>query len=353
MLDPPRDMRVVVAGAGALGLSIAVELARAGAVVTVADSAARGDNASGVAAGMLAPAFESVFDEWPGHFDLLMRARDLWPSFAASLGLPIERPGTLAISRDEARIEEWRGALDDLGVTAAVRSRREMARLRPDLAHGLFGLSVEDDWRLDSRRALAALTAEGVRLGVTYVSEAVAGFTAGRAELVDGTVIEADCLVIATGASRTLQTLAPEVGRLTPIKGQILEFACSPGPPEIVRFDGGYVCPTGAGLLLGATMETGRSDTEIDAERTAALRESAALYWPELCDAPSTARVGIRAATGDGLPIVGPSASPNVWLAVGARRNGWLLAPFVARSLVGQMRGGRLRAGALHGKAEG
>ncbi|HXQ45452.1 MAG TPA: FAD-dependent oxidoreductase, partial [Caulobacteraceae bacterium] len=50
--------RVVVAGAGALGASIALVLARAGARVALADPAPQGANASGVAAGMLAPAFE-------------------------------------------------------------------------------------------------------------------------------------------------------------------------------------------------------------------------------------------------------------------------------------------------------
>ena len=45
--------RVTVAGAGALGLCIALELARAGRHVTVCDPAPVGDNASGVAAGML------------------------------------------------------------------------------------------------------------------------------------------------------------------------------------------------------------------------------------------------------------------------------------------------------------
>jgi glycine oxidase len=40
--------------------------------------------------------------------------------------------------------------------------------------------------------------------------------------------------------------------------------------------------------------------------------------------------VGVRASTVDGLPLVGWSDRPGVMLAVGARRNGWLLAPLVA-----------------------
>ena len=44
-----------------------------------------------------------------------------------------------------------------------------------------------------------------------------------------------------------------------------------------------------------------------------------------------TISTGVRAATSDGLPMVGASAAPGVVLAVGARRNGWLLAPLVAQ----------------------
>jgi len=60
---------VTVAGAGALGLCIALELARRGAGVTLCDPAPVGDNASGVAAGMLAPVFETVLDP-DGRADL-------------------------------------------------------------------------------------------------------------------------------------------------------------------------------------------------------------------------------------------------------------------------------------------
>ena len=48
----------------------------------------------------------------------------------------------------------------------------------------------------------------------------------------------------------------------------------------------------------------------------------------------------MRAATPDGLPLVGESGRPGVWLAMGARRNGWLLAPLIAQVLADQLAGG-------------
>jgi glycine oxidase len=52
-----------------------------------------------------------------------------------------------------------------------------------------------------------------------------------------------------------------------------------------------------------------------------------------------TTEVGVRASTPDGLPLVGWSATPGVMLAVGARRNGWLLAPLVADLVAAYLKG--------------
>jgi len=55
------------------------------------------------------------------------------------------------------------------------------------------------------------------------------------------------------------------------------------------------------------------------------------------------ARVGLRPATPDGLPIVGPSAVvPNLMYATGHYRNGVLLAPLTARLVADAMLDGRV-----------
>jgi glycine oxidase len=262
-------VRVIVAGAGALGACVAVALARAGLAVTLADPAGPGHNASGVAAGMLAPAFESLFDDRPEHFALLMEARDLWPAFADSLGVAIERVGAVAVSADAARIEAWRDRLSALGVESRLVSGPDLER--EGLAPGLHGVAHAEDWRLDPRQALDALRAEASRLGVETRLAAVVGFAPGRADLSDGTAVPADALVIASGASRSLLGVAPDLSVLTPIKGHILTLAIETPPRRVVRFEGGYLCPATNGVLLGATMEVGREDTAIDEARVQGL----------------------------------------------------------------------------------
>lgn len=323
-------MRVVVAGAGALGLSIAVELARRGASITIVDPAPPDANASGVAAGMLAPAFECVFDNRPEHFERLMAARELWPDFAAGLGVEIERAGAVAVSTDEARVEAWRESLSALGVASRLAPPAELER--DGLAPG-FGVAQEEDWRLDPRRALNALRAEGSRLGVDARHAAVVAFTPGRAALSDGGIVSADVLVIASGASKSLLDIAPELSALRPIKGHIVTLGAEARRRRVVRFEGGYLCPASDGVLVGATMEAGHDDTVVDAARTGDLIALARRYALDLGDAKATARVGVRASTQGGLPLMSRAAAEGVWLAVGARRNGWLLAPVVARSI--------------------
>jgi len=78
-------MRVVIAGAGALGACLAFALARREARVTLVDPAPEA-SASAVAAGMIAPVFESVLDaDTAVEFELLRRAAGLWDALAAQL----------------------------------------------------------------------------------------------------------------------------------------------------------------------------------------------------------------------------------------------------------------------------
>lgn len=307
--------RIAVAGAGAFGSAIALALARAGLSVTVFDPAAPGDNASGVAAGMLAPVSETLFDEISTpHLDLLRRARDLWPDFIAGLGVEILKDG-VRIEGDAA----WLDEIDARRATLALPTGRD----------GGGALFIDEDWRLDARDALARLRAEATRLGVVFEDGTVETFSDGVLTPSDGRTERFDALVVATGAAERGGALAPETRRLTPIKGQILRLDQGPVVGPVLRGPGVYLSPA-ARAALGATMEFGRADRLPEADKTAPLLAAVQALRPELATTITTTEVGVRASTADGLPLVGWSVRPGVMLAVGARRNGWLLAPLVA-----------------------
>jgi glycine oxidase len=305
---------VIVIGAGVLGLCTAAELASRGHAVTVVDPG--GANASFIAAGMLAPALESLLDDVdPGRAALLKRARDLWPAFAESHGLPLHRDGA-----------EWRGP----DAPAAV------ARLRTlgfDAKAGKDGLTTPDDWRVEPATALAALARTP---GVAVVKGRVARMSGDarrwRVEADDGRTWFAPTVVLATGAAAAIPGLPERVSALVdaiePIRGQLTHVRMDP-PGRTVRAPGLYVAPTAGGAVVGATMEPGRRDLEPDLDEARA-RVEAGLALLGASAEPGLTRVGVRGASPDGLPLAGPSGEPGLHLALAPRRNGWLLGPLVA-----------------------
>ena len=342
--------RVVVAGAGVFGSAVALALARAGAQVSLVDPSAVGDNASGAAAGMLAPAFEALLDpETTARFALLKTARDLWPDFLGEQGAAaadLRRSGALwlALPGDPPDlIEARRAGLEALGARVQPWTAAEVAARAPGVDAAVAGgLFTPEDWRLAPMRALPALQAAAEAAGAVRLCTSVLAFEAGRVRLSDGESLVADQLVVATGADPA--DLAPELGQLSPIKGHILRYAASvlaaKGPTLRCRL--GYAAGGADGLSVGATMEVGLADRVVDPAVVERLRALALAVSPALTAAPFTPLAAVRAASPDGLPLVGPSVRPGVLLTAGARRNGWLLAPLVAQLTAAYLAGGEL-----------
>jgi glycine oxidase len=309
--------RIAVAGAGALGSAVALRLARAGFKVSVFDPAALGDNASGVAAGMLAPVSEALFDPASrGHLPIMRRARDLWSGFAQDLRI---------IARSRGR---------------AVRGFRRLARSGRRTTHRDLGLpdaDTDEDWRVEARPTLDILRQAAEAAGARFETGAVDTFAPGVLTLADGRTETFDALVLATGPGARDGRLAPETEVLAPIKGQILRVSAEAGE-AVVRGEGVYLAP-GEDLAIGATMETGRDDLAPDVSATQGLRAAAWALRPELDLDAAKVEVGVRVTTPDGLPLVGWSAAPGILLAVGARRNGWLFAPLVADMVAAYLNG--------------
>ena len=313
---------ITVAGAGAFGLASALRLAEAGARVRVFDPLQDQPNASGVAAGMLAPGFEVALDPSVcAHLDLLMAGRNLWPELERRLGLVIDRSGAAAIGGADFLHRAAMG-LKSAGLHAGDLPARAIQTLAPGLAPGFSqAVFTREDWRIDAAAALVALRQAAEAAGVEFLPVEALGFEG------------ADWLVIATGAAQDLAVLAPALGQLSPIKGQILRLT-RPYRGITLRAEGGYVVPDAGGTAVGATMQPGRRDLEIDPETLAPLHTLASALFPGEAVGEVRVQTGIRAATPDGLPMVGRDRHPNVILATGARRNGWLLAPLVARIVV-------------------
>lgn len=320
-----KGLRVAVAGGGVFGLASALALARAGAQVSLHDPGPAGANASAVAAGMLAPVSEALTDPTAApHLDLMMAALDLWPDFAQAWNLDLDRRGAVLLG-DEARLAALAQASSTLGLNLPALKADQLPTFPGGYGAAVAGgLRVPIDHRVDAA-SLASLAKAAAALGVGFSPEPPPA--------------EVDWLVVATGPSRDFVARAPELAALEPIKGHILRYGDLAYDGPVLRGPGAYAAPAACGLLIGATMEAGVSAPQVQDEVASALARTAVGVFPELANRPWTAAAGVRAATPDGLPLVGPSRIPGVILAAGARRNGWLLAPLVGAMVCACARG--------------
>ena len=313
---------IAVIGAGVLGLSVAAGLRVRGQDVCVIDPG--GPNASSVAAGMIAPAMESLLDPWEadpvGRAAVLRGARDLWPGFAARHGIELIRDGVDWVGPDP---DDVLARLAALGFAAA---RTEA------------GVFCPEDWRIDPVAALVAL-GQGVERLSGRVAAVRIQAEGWQLTLVDGAELSARAVVLACGTSfpELPEPVTRAVGQVQAIGGR-LAFTPRRLVERPARFAGGYAVPLGEGTVIGATMEAGGLVAEASGLQDALLdRAQQALGLAEI--GPVVWRTGVRGATADGLPLSG-EVLPGLHLALAPRRNGWLMAPAVAARAVAGI-GGR------------
>src|SRR5262249_17834016 len=101
----------------------------------------------------------------------------------------------------------------------------------------------------------------------------------------------------------------------------------------MIRWGSAYFAPRPGGeLVVGATNEDAGFDMSNTPAGLGRLLNDAQQISSHVGGYPILETwTGLRPATPDGLPILGPSAVPGVYYATGHYRNGVLLAPITAR----------------------
>lgn len=330
------NQQMIVVGAGVFALTTALELLAAGCQVTMVRETGLFDSASAAAAGMLAPASEAVADRGMTALDyqLLVYARDHWLGFIEAHGLDvhIERAGTLYASPDrlEAVVDQAL-RLEALGASYERLAPSDARALSPQLMNlGEAILYQHQDWRLDSRRSLEALLDAAKKRGLIERRGRVQKASLRSICLDTGEVLTANRVILAAGWGG--RAFLPQ-GWVTPIRGQLVRFdfyGLGGGP--VLRTPEGYLVPGLDGPIFGATMRLGEAEMIEEVEISKGFARLAAKYCPSLKGSVYEARIGVRATTADGWPLIGQSQEEGPILAIAARRNGWLLG-----ALVGEM----------------
>ena len=317
---------VVIAGAGIIGLSVAIELRRAGASVAVLDRGEPGREASGAAAGML------VADDPETNPSLKPLARmsaAMYPAFVEELELRsginvgLENRGTLYVSK-----------LDD-GLSGAELSPSEVRRLEPGLAE-LPQVCLLEERSVDPRLLVEAALLAARRMGVSVHHQA-----------------RVECVRLAKTLDLEVQTAAGSYSTATfvncagawaseiqgvrvparPVKGQMLTVVARGHElRHIVRSSEVYLLPRTSGrILIGATVEEAGFDKTVQPEAIQKLHQAASRLVPWVGETKMVeAWAGLRPGSPDGLPMIGPGSFPGTYVATGHFRNGILLAPVTA-----------------------
>jgi len=344
----PRPPDIVVVGAGIVGCAITYELARRGASVRIVDERTAGMGATHAAAGILAPHIEG---STPGPFlDLAVRSLNLFDEFiagveeASGISVGYRRTGTLQIAVGDDGMRELRKAAARLqahGLIPGLLDAQTVHAEEPHLSDDVVGgLVVPMHGFVAAGDLVRALTGAARRYG----AEVIEGSRVRRIVPATGDVlVETDrgslvgsAVVLAAGSWSARIEIAglPTRAPVRPIRGQLLRLAWK-GPVlrRVTWSERCYLVPWDDGtLLVGATMEDAGFDEGTTVAGVRALIESACEIVPHACTAGFLgARAGLRPASADLLPIIGPSrAFPNLMYATAHYRNGILLAPLTA-----------------------
>ena len=346
-MTAPSD--IVVVGAGIIGCAVARELARRGASVQIVDDRPAGMGATQASAGVLAPYIEAH----EGHplLALTVRSLDLYDDFIAQLGshgastLRYRRSGTLEIALDADglhRLETAAASLRGKGVHARLLDASGARSEEPHLSEAVVGgLMIPSHGYVSAADLTRALTTAARRHGAQLIEHGrVRRIVSTGGDLrveTDRGSLAGNGVVLAAGSWSGQIVVEGVEARLPvrPVRGQLLQLAWN-GPTlgRVVWSERCYLVPWDDGtLLVGATVEEAGFDERTTTAGVRDLIEAAAEVVPHTWTAGFTAaRAGLRPATPDEIPIIGPSGIvPNLVYATGHYRNGILLAPLTAQ----------------------
>lgn len=394
--------RVMVVGAGIVGLATAFRLACAGHRVTLLDPAPPGSCCSSGNAGVIAPS--SIFPfaapgiarnlrkltvrpdgplalevmqvlrniTWfrrfmaaatPTRFaattallsEFMAEVRTDWQSLAADTqtGSFLRQKGYLYVYEAAASWEADRAAWDrrrQAGVAFEELTSRDLAITEPTLGIEVARAirATEDMHVADLAGLISALLQRLEERGGQIVAGRAERFILrqGRAAavLVNGEEMAADAFVVATGADGP--RLGSQLGCNVPVlggRGYHLQFGSgTPSTRHPILFVDRKLSgtPMNDGFRLTGYMDFVRAGSEVDDQRLQRLAHHADELIPGLSQASNARWTGMRPMTPDGLPVIGVAPrADNVVLAFGHGQLGVTWAATTARLVTGLVQG--------------
>jgi len=344
---------VVIAGGGVIGLACALECRLRGAKVILVEKRRCGGQASGAAAGMLAPYSEN--SDYPDHFyKLCQDSLSLYEEWLQLVGEystidpEYRQTGSLNVVFHGADIEPMKRRIAwqrETGARAEWVEGSDLHRLEPALTRDAAGgILYPDEAHLYAPAYVRALEEACRMAGVDildHAGEIVLKREGGQFVLAGGNLtqpVSGDRLVLATGAwAEEWQETCGAIWPVVPIRGQICAFPTAADEVRHMVFGSqGYVVAKANGsLVCGASEDVADFDTSVTEAGIARLKRWGRQLIPALEGRQIVLKwAGLRPATRDGWPLIGPvRGAEQVICAFGHYRNGILLAPVTAKRI--------------------
>ena len=350
------ELKVVVAGAGIIGASIAYQLAKAGAAVTVIDKQGPATHAS-------RSTFAWINATWAkqprSYHAFSQQSVAAWHDLQRELDLPVRWGGSLEWFDSAARQEQLTTQIAEQiawGEPARMLSAAQFATLEPGIRFNADARAAfsPNDGAVDPILATQTLLQAAAQLGATLrfpaeLTDVV--LTNGRLTSVvtAGGSIPADRLVLATGAAPNVprdiaaidipQRSRPGVIAITePVPRRLQHIISAPGVHMHQRNDGRIVLgeqdgapQNDAHALRLAARPNDFPDAMVAQQHAARMLAVAERFSPGIAQSKiERVSIGWRPLPVDGHPVIGASPNrPDIYLAI--MHSGVTLAPIVGQ----------------------
>ncbi len=285
-------------------------------------------------------------------------------SSCISLDFDSSLAGIIEVCRDESAMRRGRersrflGAdevpTEELSPGAVVEREPALEPIAGELAGGFY---FRADQVGDAHKFSCVLARRAEENGAVFrFGDTVEGLLSARGRvrgvrLLGGEEIQADRVVAAAG-SYTSALVRPTGIRVPvcPAKGYSLTAPMPEGlrPLGHAVLDDRYkagVVPLGGRIRVGGTVEFTGFNQDLSPERVANLRRLLAAVLPRHADqiAPGDAQpwCGLRPASPDGVPIIGPTPVEGLHLATGHGHLGWSMAAGTGKALAQHLSGAK------------
>jgi glycine oxidase len=336
---------IVVVGAGIAGLSLAYELSKAGAHVTVLEANTIGSGASGVATSYLEPRLGNTpirAVEWGGLRHWPDLSEELQSMTGLDIGLKVDGQLRVSLPENEEKFLKDLEARETQGWTVQRLTTEDARKIEPSVSSVISAAAFLPDVAWVNGAAVCSALANILRKrGVGIFENCAAKEIASNYLITDaGTSIAFEKLVVCNGmGANPFAECVADMPISRPVRGVNLIFDNSKlGVPvrHLIKHHRGNICPRDTGserqLIVGTTYEPGETSLDPDEAVIEKLYANVEPILPAIRDMKLLrTTAGLRTKVGDGNLRLGRSQeNPNVYFSLSHAGAGFLRAPIVA-----------------------